>query len=355
MNVLITSIGRRAYLAEFFREALGPEDGLFASDSNRHAPSLGLFDRAFLVPLATETGYVEALRTVCSDHQVDIIVPINDSELPILARERAAFEEAGTRIVISSPEVVEICADKFRTHEFLLRNGILTPATFVSLEEAEAALERGEVAFPLLVKPRRGSASLGIVKVEDLTQLRQEWNLDRRDGDMVQEFLGTDHLSLHIFSNAEGAPDAVIGLRVLYKTRGECYKAETIDDPSLDRLGHELAAHLRVVGPWCVDVMAVNGRLVVLEINPRLGGGYPVSHFAGADFPKRILALATGRPPDPPLDGHQPGVTMLKQYTASMGENGWEEDRLTSYGVESVAQHRERHVRNGHNRAGAAG
>ena len=331
MNVLITSIGRRAYLAEFFREALGPEDELFAADSNRHAPSLELFDRAFLIPPATETGYVEALRAVCSNHQVDIVVPINDGELPILARERAAFEEAGTHIVISSPEVVEICADKYRTHEFLLESGIPTPATFASLEEAEVALERGEVEFPLLMKPRRGSASLGIVKVEDLTQLRQEWNLDRRRGDMVQEFLGTDHLSLHIFSDAEGTPDLVIGLRVLYKTRGECYKAETIDDPALDRLGHELAAHLPVVGPWCVDVMAINGRLVVLEINPRLGGGYPVSHFAGAEFPQRMLALATGRPLDPPLDGHRSGVTMLKQYTASMAENGWEEGRLTSY------------------------
>ena len=233
--------------------------------------------------------------------------------------------------MISSPEVVEICADKYKTHEFLLAGGIPTPATYSSLDEAEAALERGDVSFPLLVKPRRGSASLGIVRVENLVQLRQEWDLERRRDDMVQEYLGANHLSLHVFSDAEGSPDVVIGLRVLYKTRGECYKAQTIDDPALLRLGQDLAAWLPVIGPWCVDVMAVEGRLLVLEINPRLGGGYPVSHFAGAEFPRRILALAAGESLDPPSTGYRRGVTMLKQYTASMGESGWEEARFTAY------------------------
>ena len=333
MNLLITSIGRRAYLAEFFREALEPGDALFAADSDRHAPSLELFDRAFLIPPAAEPGYVGAMHDLCVEHEIDLVVPINDTELPILAREKRAFASHGTRILVSSPDVVEICADKYKTHQFLLESGIPTPATYASLEEAEAALERGDVEFPLLVKPRRGSASLGIVRVESLVQLRQEWALERRRDDMIQEYLGANHLSLHVFSDEAGHPDIVIGLRVLYKTRGECYKAVTIDDPGLLRVGQNLAAHLPVVGPWCVDVMAARGQLLVLEINPRLGGGYPVSHFAGAEFPRSILALAAGSSLDPLYaSGCQSNVTMLKQYTASMSERNWEGARLDSYG-----------------------
>jgi len=331
MNTLITSVGRRAYLVDFFRKAMAEGDRLLGADCNPHAPALELFDEALLLPPTGDDRYAETLLRACVENEIELVVPINDLELPILARERARFAERGVFVLVSSPDVVDICSDKFRTAEFLVSHGFLAPRTFFDLAAAQRALEHGEISFPLLVKPRRGSASVGIVQVENQVQLEQEWNLHRRCDDIIQEHLGTGHYSLHGFSSGSGHPDLVIGLRVLYKTRGECYKAITVDDDELHRLGMRLGESLPMLGPWCVDVMQTPNGFVILEINPRIGGGYPVSEFAGGAFPRRIMALAAGDPVVSDPAAYEPGVAMLKLYTTIPEDGDWRKRRLQTY------------------------
>jgi len=337
MNVLITSVGRRAYLVEEFRGAISRGDSLCGADCDPHAPALELFDRAFLIPQADDPEYADALLRLCDDIDIHMIVPVNDLELPVLAREKEQFAARGTYVMVSDPAVVEVCFDKFKTFEFLTKHALPAPKTYAQLTEVYTELKEGRLSFPLLVKPRRGSASMGIVEVRDVDQLEQEWHLARRGDDIVQEHLGTNHFSLHLFCDQPGTPTAIIGLKVLYKKRGECYKAVTTDDPALLSLGERLADCFPIIGPWCVDVMATENGYAVIEINPRLGGGYPVSHFAGADFPRRILTLAHGGETKREL--FPSGVVMLKQYVAMRGETGWAETQPVLYGTRGGQTH----------------
>jgi len=319
MNILITSIGRRAYLIDFFREALSSDDKLFLADCDPYAPALELGDRGFIIPRVFDEGYIGALLELCKDNHVGTIISISDLELPILARNKTLFAEEAIQVVISDPEAVDICTDKYRTYEFLIQNGFRTPKTYIRLNDVLQDLKTGVISFPLMVKPRSGSASQGLTYVKDMTELKQEWELDRRGEDIIQEYVGNEHYVLNIFSDKNSNPIAVIGIKVLYKKHGETYQAVTVREDKLIETGIELAKRMKHIGPWDVDLMATQEGYSILEINPRLGGCYPVSHFAGADFPRKIISLVKGEVLQNEIGNFENGVIMLKQYTALKG------------------------------------
>lgn len=316
MNILITSIGRRAYLVEFFKEALGNDDKLFVADCDPYAPALGLGDKAFIIPKSSAEGYVRALLKLCKDNHVDAVIPINDLELPILARSKALFAEEDIKVVVSDPEVVDICTDKYRTYEFLIQNGFRTPKTYIKLNDVLRGLRTGAISFPLMVKPRKGSAGQGLVRMEDMEELRQEWELKRRGEDIIQEYVGDEYYGLHIFSDENGNAITVIGMKILYRKRGENYQTVSVREDKLIETGIELARRMKHIGPWDVDLIAIQEGYSILEINPRLAGSYPVSHFAGADFPRKIISLVKGEALQSEIGNYENGVVMLKQYTA---------------------------------------
>src|SRR5574340_1524927 len=173
MNGLLTSVGRRNYLVDYFREALGREGQVFVADANPFAPAAREADRAFTVPLVKHPDYFDALLDICRRNDVGLLLSLNDLELPRLARQRDRFERAGIHVVISRPEVIDICADKLATAEFLQSQGLPVPRAYVGLKELHQALEAGEISFPLVIKARWGSGSIGLGFVESQLDLEE--------------------------------------------------------------------------------------------------------------------------------------------------------------------------------------
>src|SRR5262249_37425566 len=167
MNILLTCVGRRNYLVRFFQEALGGRGQVLACDSSARAPALAEADRHFLVPPVNRPGHLDALLSICSAHRVRLLLSLNDLELRRLAQESAHFRDIGTIPVISSLQTVAICTDKWATFQFLRACNIPTPDTFLSVAEARQAVEQGTIRFPLVIKPRGGSASVGIEYAEN--------------------------------------------------------------------------------------------------------------------------------------------------------------------------------------------
>ena len=156
MNVMLTCAGRRSHCVEFFKQAVGDQGRVFACDSSASAPALQKADKAFIVPGIDDEDYMDALLTVCDDHQIGLLVPALEPELLSLATHRARFLAIGTVPLVSTPEIVATCYDKLATSSFLSNCGLRIPVTFDSLDAVRAALSRGEITFPLVVKPRRG-------------------------------------------------------------------------------------------------------------------------------------------------------------------------------------------------------
>ncbi len=172
-NVLISSAGRRVALLECFREALGRagqdgQDGrVVATDVSRLSSAFHVADAGVLVPRCTSDEFVPAVLEICRRHEIRLVVPTIDTELPVLAAHRDEFAALGITVAVSGPGTVAIGADKVLTHEWLTEHG------FPTVRQADpavvAAAAPSDWEYPLVVKPRRGSASIGVAVVDDPT------------------------------------------------------------------------------------------------------------------------------------------------------------------------------------------
>jgi carbamoyl-phosphate synthase large subunit len=313
MNVMLTCAGRRNYLVQFFREAVGNQGKVFAGDATLEAPALQEADESFLLPRINHSDYFDKLLDICEQKQVRLIIPLNDLELPYLARQRDRFLKIGTIPVVSSPEVIDICFDKFATFQFLQNLGISAPKTYLSLEEAREAIAQGEITFPLVVKPRWGSASIGIEYPQDDEELELAYRFVKKllgrsflaevsssDPErciLIQERLTGQEHGLDIINNLDGAYITTFVKRKLTMRGGETDRAVTVENAEIKQLGEKIGQKLGHIGNLDCDVMVGPKGFSVLELNPRFGGGYPFSQMAGANIPAALIAWANGDQP----------------------------------------------------------
>src|SRR2546429_737039 len=170
-NVLFTCAGRRTFAVRAFQQALNNCGRVFACDASPDAPALQVADKGFVVPPADANNYLDVLLTICREQRVRLLIPAVESELPLLAAHRARFLKVGTLPLVISPEIITICIDKLETATCLDRCGLAAPRTYVQLDAAREALSRGELSFPLVVKPRWGVSSIGLAFAEDDQEL----------------------------------------------------------------------------------------------------------------------------------------------------------------------------------------
>ncbi len=308
MNILFTCAGRRTYLLKYFREQLGCDGQIVATDMQLNAPALTAADVRLQVPAVYSPDYVNRTLDICRQYAIDAVISLNDLELPVLAAARDKFEAIGVRLIISSPEVIDICFDKYRTARFVESIGLKTPCTYTSLHDAKKALNEHKLKFPLVLKPRWGSGSIGIEFVKNMQQLEESYSLLMKkikesilstasDGDeyiLIQEKIDGQEYGMDVMNDLEGNHCAVSVKRKIAMRAGETDKAQTVDNHEIAELGRILGENLRHIGNLDVDVFERDGQYYILELNPRFGGGFPFSYEAGVNFPGAIIQWLKG-------------------------------------------------------------
>ena len=347
MNVLLTCAGRRNYLVEYFRTALQGQGQIYAADSRADAPALQAADKAFVVPPINDKQYFDHILELCQRHQVRLLISLNDLELLPLARQRDRFLQVGTIPVISSPDVINICFDKWATLEFLKRSNLTFPKTYLTLAEAQNALSQGKINFPLVIKPRWGTASIGIEFPEDDEELALAYQLvkkklkrtilaevsstDEARSILIQEKVQGVEYGLDIINDLEGGYVTTFVKRKISMRAGETNQAVTVENERLSKLGEVIGQRLNHVGNLDCDVFLTQEKCYVLELNPRFGGGYPFSHVAGADLPAMLVAWANGETPRLSLPIVKPNVTASKyDQLLVLKEIGYKGDKSVS-------------------------
>lgn len=331
MNVLLTCAGRRNYLVTLFREALQGRGHVFASDAWRHAPALQGADKGFLVPRVDQPDYIDTLLALCRQHEIRLLIPLIDLELPLLAEHRDRFLEAGTVPAVSSRAIIDTCSDKWQTFTFLKRRGFDTPSTHLSLADAHVAIAQGELVFPVMIKPRWGAASSGLQYVVDEDELRLAFELASRraaqrgtgSGDatatesrlLIQQRLVGQEYGLDIVNDLDGHHVCTFVRQKLLMRAGETDSAVTVCDDRFSVLGKKIGETLAHIGNLDCDVLVTQEGLFIIDMNPRFGGGYPFSHLAGARLPAALIAWANGEEPDPQWFHVEPDIVGSKYDT----------------------------------------
>ncbi|UKO97607.1 ATP-grasp domain-containing protein [Nostoc sp. UHCC 0870] len=313
MNIMLTCAGRRNYLVQFFQQALENRGYVFAGDASLEAPALQEADESFLLPSVNHHDYFDKLLYICERKQVRLLIPLNDLELPLLAKQRDRFLKIGIIPVISDSEIIDICFDKWATCQFLNNLGIATPKTYLSVNQAKKAIKLGEINFPLVVKPRWGSASIGIEYPEDEEDLELAYRFvkkslsksflaeisstDPEQCILIQEKLNGQEYGLDIVNNLAGDHITTFVKCKLAMRAGETDRAVTVEHEDISRIGEKIGQSLRHIGNLDCDVILTAKSACVLEMNPRFGGGYPFSQIAGANLPAALIAWANGETP----------------------------------------------------------
>lgn len=309
--MLLTCIGRRVELLRAFRAAAERLDvalDIHGTDIDWFAPGMHLVDRPHIVPRLDSPEYLPALLDLVRRQHIDLLVPLIDSELVTLAANATRFAELRCLALVSSERVVRICRDKIATYNTLREADIDTPQTWLWTE----AITRKRHHYPLFLKPRHGSASKGNYVVRSLDELH---TLGLRVPEaIVQEFVkGTEH-TLDVYTGLDGRPRCAVPRKRLEVRTGEVSKGLIVKDPAVMETGVRVA---NVLGE-CRGVITVQcmvtpeGRIRVIEINPRFGGGVPLSIHAGADFPRWILMEILGRKVKINPTGFTDDIAMLR-------------------------------------------
>lgn len=328
MNVLLSSVGRRSYLLRYFQEALAGKGRVVVTNSVSDAPAMRIADRAYVVPNASEAGYIERMLEICQAEKIGLLCSLHDWEAPFLATNAEAFRAIGVRPMISSPEVIRICLDKGLTASFCAQHQIRFPKTYTSVEEAVAAIRRGDIVFPLMIKPACGQGSIELYRAQDEEELRILFQLaskrirqyaangllasDSGGGMLIQEMIQGVEYGLDVVHDLDGRFAACLVKRKLAMRAGETDAAETVESPELAAFGRKIGDALGHIGMLDVDVMVDEQGPCLLELNPRFGGHYPFSHEAGANVPAALIAWSEGREPDPVWLSVKPGIRCSK-------------------------------------------
>ena len=316
MNILFTCAGRRTYLLKYFKENMQSGDKVVATDMQLSAPALQAADIKIQVPAVYDPQYVDITLGICKEHKIDALICLNDLELPILAENKATFEALGVTVIVSDPDVIDICFDKYKTAQWVESIGLNAPKTYVTLASAKEALAKGEISFPLFMKPRWGSGSIGLETIDDMEELDIYYHLLMKkikktilatasvgnEYIMIQEKLTGNEFGLDVMNDLKGINMGVSVKQKLAMRAGETDKAITEDLPEVREIGATIGRNLKHIGNLDVDIMQrASGDYCVLELNPRFGGGYPFSYEAGVNLPKAILGWLKGENVDPAM------------------------------------------------------
>mgnify|MGYP002785251964 CR=1 FL=1 len=310
-NILFTCAGRRNYLINYFKAALKGHGQILAADMSFIAPAMAEADIAIKVSDIYSNTYFDELLDICKKYQVTAIISLNDLELPLLTARKAMFEAVGTKVLVSSEKVIEIGADKWETYKFLIEHGFKSPRTFIELDKAKEAIKKGEIQFPVVIKPRWGSASIGIdfAKNEDELELMYSLqslklkstilaNLSASDLDraiLIQEKLKGVEFGMDVVNDFDGNFVNCFTRQKLSMRAGETDKAKSVSGGGFVTVGKKLGETVKHIGNMDCDLfIEENGDMYVLELNPRFGGGYPFSHEAGANTVAAYISWLNG-------------------------------------------------------------
>lgn len=284
-NILILSAGRRVELVEAFRaelSALIPGAKVFAADlSPQLAPACQVADGAFAVPRVTNAEYCDRIIDICLANGVGLVVPTIDTELMVLSERLADFADRGINLIISSPELVRDCRDKRRTAAALEELGIRSPKIY-DLEN---------IVFPCFAKPYDGSCSVGASIVQSRASLTSEILDNPRM--MYAELITKDHAEYTVdaYYNKSGQLCCLVPRERIEVRGGEVSKGAT----RKHALYHYLLPRLKTVAGarGCLTFQffakVEDEKFLAIEINPRFGGGYPLSYAAGANYPGWLI------------------------------------------------------------------
>lgn len=308
MRILLTSVGKRVQLVKHLQE----DNHIIGIDMSDLAPARCFVDSFYLVDAYDTVGYTNRLIEICRREKVDMVIPLYEKEFFILDARREDFKEIGTLLLLSHREIIEACDDKLLTYKFMRANGIDVPKSLVladlyDREEGKIIDEevvREQLSFPLITKPRQGMGSQGVVRLgsyEDLLSFFSSVEFGDLDRYLIQEVCPGVEFTVDVLCDLSGNILSIVPRQRLEVRAGEVVKARSVQNDLIINKTRELVEKLnkedniKAIGPLNIQCFLDGDNLQFIEINPRFGGGVPLSFASGVSYSKLLQDMVRQR------------------------------------------------------------
>lgn len=290
MKILFTSVGRRVELMQAFRKAakeLGVDLTIMGADISESAPALFFCDETRIVCKIRDKEYIPQLLEICEKEKVDCLIPTIDTDLLLLAENKEKFEAVGTKVLISAVDKVKLCRDKRFTADYFISLGLKSP-------QPVDDVEKYNMGYPAFIKPKDGSSSVDAYKVNNEEDLRTYVN--KIADYIIQPFISGREFTIDIFCDYDGNPVFITPRERLAVRAGEVLKTQICQDDVMISEMQTLIKDYKPCGQITVQLIQdeITGDNYYIEINPRFGGGAPLSIKAGADSAKAVIRMLCG-------------------------------------------------------------
>lgn len=310
MNILFCSAGRRVELIKEFKRSMH-EGKVVVTDVSITAPSIYAADRYYNVGLISDEGYISSLLEICEKEKIDVITTLIDPEIELLAKHRDRFEDIGVIVLAPYEETANLCFDKAQLIKFLSEKGLKTVRTWTNLQSFNESIAKNEIGFPVFIKPRTGSGSVGARKIEDIQSLEKAIESDNTV--IIQEYMG-DAIDLDAdvyIDTVSHKPVSIFSKKKLETRIGGASKTVSFIDEGLNNFINQILNMLQCCGPIDIDFFYKNGEYYLSEINPRFGGAYIHAYECGIDFFKLIENNVAGLKNAPVFGNYDEGIVMM--------------------------------------------
>lgn len=310
-GMLFCSAGRRVSLLRDARMSYNNKIKLVATDNSEYAPALYMADTYYLVPKIIEENYLSEILDICKKNNIKAITTLIDPEIPILAKQIECFRKEGIVPLFPNEKTALLCLDKYEMYKYLTDYNIETIKTFKNPKEFLDNVNE-EDFFPVFVKPREGSGSVGARKITNYEEIKT-----LNDDFIIQEFNDGLDCSADIYVDAitHELVD-VFMMRKMSTTLGGANKVVSFYDENLKNFIADIVKHFEFSGPVNMDFFYKDGKYSLLEINPRFGGSYIYAYELGIDFFKYIMNNIEGKNNTPALTCNYDENVVMMMYDA---------------------------------------
>ena len=305
MNILLSFAANKTYLVQFFKQAVGNTGKVYVCD-NEFNYAFTNADNYFVTPSAYDESYVSVLTDYCIKNDISVIIPLSDIDLHVLAENKSKLLESGIFVVVSDEQIIDVCFDKWKTHQFLESVGIKHPKSYIDLKEVKQDINTGKLSFPIVLKPRFSSEKTKIIEVCTIEELDMFYykmqqnilsisDIKENDNILMYEDLSGDHYGLCLLNDLKGNFITAAALKKNNWSETCTMSACTVDVTPFDSIIKSISSELKHIACLEIDCCITNsGDIVLSRLYARFGHSYPLWHLAGANFPKQILNWLNG-------------------------------------------------------------
>lgn len=332
MNILLTSAGRRSYIVDYFKRCEGIDE-VFTSNSE-YSIALQHSDGYFISPLIYSADYIPSLIKFCKEHDVKALLSLFDIDLLVLSKYEKEFADNGINLILAPFQFVKICNDKWETYQFLRYNGIPTPKTYKNLAKLKNDLSDGSIQFPIIMKPRWGMASMGIYRVESVSELdvftekckrdifnsylKYESSQTEEEAIIYQEIINGAEYGLDVLNDLNGNYIKTFAKQKVTMRSGETDLGRTANALPFEQISSKIADLSGHHGILSVDCFLTERGIYVIEMNCRISGHYPLAYLAGFNYPQLLLDWLNGKPTNEKLLEFKENLYIVKDLVPTI-------------------------------------